>query len=182
MNKLIIKTILKSTLLVVFLFTRQIAFSQDKVQKSINEVITQNPTAEEDLKVVRDYLNAIINNKMDVAENLLSDTCVTTGPSNGESSTKTELIDTWKEIHKVRTDPKNEMIVNTWRVLEGIYKGDWVGIWGTYTFTESGTGVIVPYNYLAMVEGGKIQEARIFYDRLSIVTAMGGTVVPLNKK
>ena len=47
---------------------------------------------------------------MDVAENLLSDTCVTTGPSNGESSTKTELIDTWKEIHKVRTDPKNEMI------------------------------------------------------------------------
>ena len=169
-------------MLVAFVFTTKITFAQDKVTKSINEVITQNPTAEEDLKVVRDYLNSIINDKMDVAENLLSDTCVTTGPSNGESSTKTELINTWKEIHKVRTDPKNEMIVNTWRVLEGIYKGDWVGIWGTYTFTESGTEVIVPYNYLAMVEGGKIQEARIFYDKLSVLTAMGGTVTPSNKK
>ena len=177
-----LKTLLNTIMLVAFVFTTKITFAQDKVTKSINEVITQNPTAEEDLKVVRDYLNAIINNKMDVAENLLSDTCVTTGPSNGESSTKTELIDTWKEIHKVRTDPKNEMIVNTWRVLEGIYKGDWVGIWGTYTFTESGTEVIVPYNYLAMVEGGKIQEARIFYDKLSILTAMGGTVIPPNKK
>jgi len=178
MNKLIIKTILKSTLLVTFLFTWQISFSQDKVPKSINEVITQNPTA----KVVRDYLNAIINNKMDVAENLLSDTCVTTGPSNGESSTKTELIASWKEIHKVRTNPKNEMIHYTWRILEGNYKGDWVGIWGTYTFTESGSEVSVPYNYLAIVEGGKIQGARIFYDRLSILTAMGGTVTSPNKK
>ena len=60
MNKLIIKTILKSTLLVTFLFTWQIAFSQDKVPKSINEVITQNPTAEEDLKVVRDYLMLLL--------------------------------------------------------------------------------------------------------------------------
>jgi len=182
MNKLIIKTLLKTSMLVVFLFTWQITFAQDKVPKSINEVITQNPTAEEDLKVVRDYLNAIINNKMDVAENLLSDTCLTTGPSNGESSTKTELIASWKEIHKVRTNPKNEMIHNTWRILEGNYKGDWVGIWGTYTFTESGSEVSVPYNYLAIVEGGKIQGARIFYDRLSILTAMGGTVTPPNKK
>lgn len=169
-------------MLVAFVFTAQITFAQDKVTKSINEVITQNPTAEEDLKVVMGYLNAIINNKMDVAESLLSDTCVTTGPSNGESSTKTELIDTWKERNKVRTDPKNEMIYYTWRVLEGKYKGDWVGIWGTYTFTESSTEVIVPYNYLAMVEGGKIQEARMFYDKLSILTAMGGTVTPPNKK
>jgi len=177
-----LKTLLNTIMLVAFVFTTKITFAQDKVTKSINEVITQNPTAEEDLKVVRDYLNSIINNKIDVAENLLSDTCVTTGPSNGESLTKTELIDTWKEIHKVRTDPKNEMIVNTWRVLEGNYKGDWVGIWGNYTFTESGSEVIVPYNYLAMVEGGKIQEARIFYDRLSILTAMGGTVTSPNKK
>ena len=177
-----LKTLLNTTMLVAFVFTGQITFAQDKVTKSINEVITQNPTAKEDLKVVVDYLNAIINNKMDVAESLLSDTCVTTGPSNGESSTKTELIDIWKEIHKVRTDPKNEMIVNTWRVLEGNYKGDWVGIWGTYTFTESDSEVVVPYNYLALVEGGKIQGARIFYDKLSILTAMGGTVTPPNKK
>uniref|UniRef100_UPI0040476654 nuclear transport factor 2 family protein n=1 Tax=Algoriphagus sp. TaxID=1872435 RepID=UPI0040476654 len=177
-----LKTLLNTTMLVAFVFTAQITFAQDKVTKSINEVIIQNPTAKENLKVVFDYLNASINNKMDVAESLLSDTCVTTGPSNGESSTKTELIDTWKEIHKVRTDPKNEMIYYTWRIPEGKYKGDWVGIWGTYTFTESGTEVIVPYNYLAMVEGGKIQEARIFYDKLSILTAMGGTVTPPNKK
>jgi ketosteroid isomerase-like protein len=175
------KKILKTTVLIVFLIIGQITSAQEE-SKSFNETVTQNPTAEEDLKVVTDYLDAIINNKMDVAESLLADTYVNRGPSNGETSTKAEEIASWKDIHKVRTNQKNQYLVNTWRVLEGDYKGDWVSIWGTYTFTENGTEVILPYHYTAMVEGGKIQASVIYYDRLSIVTAMGGTVTPPKKE
>ena len=47
-----LKTLLNTTMLVAFVFTAQITFAQDKVTKSINEVIIQNPTAKENLKVV----------------------------------------------------------------------------------------------------------------------------------
>ncbi|WCO02733.1 hypothetical protein [Psychroserpens ponticola] len=176
------KTILKTIALVVFLFIGQITTAQEQETKSFNEVVTQNPTAEEDLKIVTDYLDAVINNKMDIVDNLLSDTYVNNGPSNGESSTKAEEIASWKDIHKIRTNQKNEYVVNTWRVLEGDYKGHWVSIWGTYTFTQDGADIILPYQYTAMVENGKIQKSVIYYDNLAIAKAMGYTLTPPKKK
>lgn len=176
------KTLLKTTVLVAFLFVGQFTSAQEEKKKSFNEAVTQNPTAEEDLKVVTDYLDAIINNKMDIAESLLADTYVSNGPSNGESSTKAEEIANWKQAHKVRTKQKNEYVVNTWRVLDGNFKGDWVSIWGTYTFTENGVEIILPYQYTASVDGGKIKAAVIYYDNLAVVTAMGYTLTPPEKK
>jgi ketosteroid isomerase-like protein len=172
--------ILKTTVLALFLCIGQITLAQET--KSFNEMVSQNPTAEEDLKVVSDYLDAIVNNKMDVVESLLSDDYISAGPSNGETSTKAEEITNWKEAHKVRTNQKNEYVVNSWRVLDGDYKGDWVSIWGTYTFTENGKEIVLPYQYTAMVDGGKIQKAVIYYDNLAVVTAMGYTLTPPEKK
>jgi hypothetical protein len=176
------KTLLKTTVLVAFLFIGQITSAQEKESKSFNETVTQNPTAEEDIKVVADYLDAIINNKMAIAESLLADTYVSSGPSNGETSTKAEEIAAWKNAHKVRTNQKNEYVVNTWRVLDGNFKGDWVSIWGTYTFTENGIEIILPYQYTASVEGGKITGAVIYYDNLAVVTAMGYTMTLPSKE
>jgi ketosteroid isomerase-like protein len=181
-NKTIIKTTLKITALVVFLCIGQITLAQEEEKKSFNEVVTQNPTAEEDIKVVTDYLDAVVNNKMDIVESLLSDEYALTGPSNGETSTKAEEIADWKEANKRRTNQKNEYVVNTWRVLDGNYKGDWVSIWGTYTFTENGTEIVLPYQYTAMVEDGKIQGAAVYFDNLAIATAMGYTLTPPKKE
>lgn len=177
------KNILKTTVLVAFLFIGQITSAQEEAKsKSFNEIVVPNPDAEEDLKVVTDYLDALVNNKMDVVASLLADDYVSTGPGNGETSTKAEEIANWKEVHKVRTNQKNDYAINTWRVLDGNYKGDWVSIWGTYTFTQNGIEITLPYQYTAMVADGKIQGAGIYYDNLAVVKAMGYTITPPTKK
>lgn len=172
------KNLLKVTVLIAFICIGQIN-AQDK---SYKEIVSENPTAEEDLKVVSNYLDAIVNNKMDVVATLLADDYVSSGPSHGDTSTKTEEIENWKAAHKLRTNQKNEYVYNTFRVLEGDYKGDWVSIWGTYTFTENGTEIVLPYQYTAMVEKGKIKSSVIYYDNLAVVRAMGYTLTPPAKK
>lgn len=173
------KTIIKTTVIAIFLC---IGYNSNAQEKSYKETVTENPTAEEDLKVVADYLDAIVNNKIKVVANLLSDDYVCTGPSNGETSTKTEEIANWKKAHEVRTNQKNDYVYNTFRVLEGDYKGDWVSVWGTYTFTENGKEIILPYQYTAIVENGKIKGAGVYYDNLAVARARGYTLTPPTKK
>jgi len=161
---------LKTTAIVLFLAIGQITFAQEK---SYKETVTENPTAEEDLKVISDYINALTNNKMTVVSGLLADDYVGTGPSNEDTETKAEQIAGWKEAHKVRTDQKNDFVVNTFRVLDGDLKGDWVSVWGTYIFNQEGVAMTLPYQFTALVENGKISRSIIYYDRLAIREAMG---------
>lgn len=159
----------------------QITSAQEE-SKSFNEIVVPNPNADKDLKLITDYLDAVVNNKMDVLESLLAESYVCTGPSNGETSTKLEEIENWKAAHKIRTNQKNDYALNTWRVLEGTYKGDWVSVWGTYTFTENGKEIILPYQYTGIIEDGKIQGAGVYYDNLPVFKARGYTITPPAKK
>ncbi len=161
---------LKTLAIVLCLCLGQITFAQET---SYKETVTENPTAEEDLKVVADYLDALISNKMDKASNFIADTFVGTGPSYQETQTKAELIASWIESHKVRTNQKNDYVRQTFRVIDGDLKGDWISIWGTYTYTEKGVTVNLPYQFTAMVDNGKISRSGIYYDRLAISEAMG---------
>ncbi len=156
--------------IVLSLIIGQITFAQEK---SYKENVVENPTAEEDLKVVADYLDALLNNKMDKVSDLIADSYVGNGPNYQETETKAEHIETWKEAHKVRTNQKNDYVSQTFRVIDGDLKGDWVSVWGTYSFTENGVDLNLPYQYTAMVENGKIGQSIIYFDRLAISTAMG---------
>jgi len=169
---------LKTLAIVAFLFIGQNSFAQ---AKSYQETVVENPTANEDLKVVSDYLDALVNNKMAVVESLLSDGYVGTGPSDGDTETKAEHIANWKEAHKVRTNEKNEYVTNTFRVLDGDLKGDWVSTWGTYSFREDGKDIVLPYQFTADVKDGKIQRSVIYYDNLAVVNALGYTITPPEK-
>jgi ketosteroid isomerase-like protein len=64
-------------------------------------------------------------------------------------------------------------VSQTFRVIDGDLKGDWVSVWGTYTFTENGIEMNSPYQLTAMVANGKIVRSSIYYDRLAIREAMG---------
>ncbi|TXD82052.1 nuclear transport factor 2 family protein [Subsaximicrobium wynnwilliamsii] len=161
---------LKTSAIVLFLIIGQITFAQ---AKSYKETVTENPTAEEDLKVVGDYLDALINNNMDKAASFIADSYVGTGPDYQETETKAEHIAGWKEAHKSRKNEKNDYISQTFRVIDGDLKGDWVSVWGTYTFTENDVTVNLPYQYTAMVDNGKIVQSVIYYNRLAVSTAMG---------
>lgn len=54
------KTI-KTTVIITLLSIGQLIFAQEK---SYKETVVENPTAEQDLKVVSDYLDALVGNKM----------------------------------------------------------------------------------------------------------------------
>ncbi|TXE17218.1 hypothetical protein ES731_12410 [Psychroflexus gondwanensis] len=160
----------KTVAILLVLMIGQVTFAQEK---SYKETVIENPTAEEDLKVVADHLEAIMTNKMGKAASLLADSYEGRGPAFEETESKTELVASWKEIHKVRTNQKNDFVSQTFRVIDGDLKGDWVSVWGTYTFTENGIKVNLPYHYTAMVANGKIVSSIIYYDRLAITEAMG---------
>ncbi|TYB80357.1 hypothetical protein ES677_14175 [Bizionia gelidisalsuginis] len=161
---------LKTSVIVFLLIIGQITFAQDK---SYKETVTENPTAEVDLKVVADYLEALINNKMTKVTSLLADNFQGEGPSYQESETKTELLEAWKEYHQTRTNQKNDYVSQAFRVIDGDLKGDWLSVWGTYTFTENNIVMNLPYQLTALVENEKISRSVIYYDRMAINTAMG---------
>jgi ketosteroid isomerase-like protein len=161
---------LKTSAIVLFLLIGQITFAQNK---SYKETVIENPTAEEDLKVVADYYDALLNNKMDKVASLLAENFVHKGPSFGKTETKVELIANWKESHKVRKEQKNNFISQTFRVIDGDYKGDWVSVWGNYIFTQDSIEVNMPYQSTAMVTDGKIASLTTYYDALAIYQTMG---------
>ena len=95
------------------------------------------------------------------------------GPANGDTQTKAELIASWTEFNKVRTNQKNDYVRNSFRVNGGDLAGDWVSVWGTYSFTENGIDIILPYQYTAQVDDGKILRSAIYYDNLAIAAMRG---------
>lgn len=175
-NQFTMKT-LKSTLIIALLFFSQIMLAQVENYK---ETVVENPTAVEDITVVTNYMDAIISNKMAKAESLLATDYAANGPGY-ENSTKTEEINNWKQIHKTRTNQKNDYVYNSFRVLTGDLKGDWVSVWGTYSYVENGVEISLPYQFTASVDGGKIDRSIIYYDRTAIQQKMGYTITPPKK-
>lgn len=155
---------LKTLALAAILCLGQFTFAQE---------VLENPNAETDRKVVADHIQALMANKMDVAANLVADDFMGIGPANGETQGKAELITSWTEYNKVRTNQKNDFATHTWRVKGGDLEGDWVSVWGTYYFTQDGIDIVLPYQYTAEIKKGKIHRSIIYYDRLAVNEMMG---------
>jgi hypothetical protein len=162
--------ILKTSAIVLLLFMGSVTWAQET---DFHENVIVNPSAEKDINVVTDYIDALMGHKMDIAAGLLSDSYIGSGPSFGETETKAEHIAFWKEAHAVRSKQNNDFVSHTFRVIDGELKGNWVSIWGTYTFTQNDIEVNLPYQLTAMVTNGKIDVSTIYYDKLAINTAMG---------
>ena len=60
----------------------------------------------------------------------------------------------------------------------GDLKGNWVSLWGDYSFTQNGKDLKFPFQYTARVTKGKIDIDRIYYDRLYILQTLGYKVTP----
>lgn len=163
---------LKTISIALLLCVGQMTFAQESVP---------NPTENEDIKVVTDYIDALTNNKMDLAASLMAEDHIGAGPSANETQTKAETIASWKENHKVRTNQKNEYVRNSFRVKGGDLEGDWVSVWGTYTFTQNGIDMELPYQYTAEVKDKKIKRSILYYDKLALNIAMGMELTPAKK-
>ena len=66
----------------------------------------------------------------------------------------------------------------TSRVKVGPYKGDWVSLWGNYSFTQDGKAITFPFQQQCKVTDGKVMMSIIYYDRLAVRQELGYKIVP----
>ena len=142
------------------------------------DVVVDNPNAESDLKTVGDYINALVAADYVKAKSFLSDNYMGHGPSPKDSSNRDQTIAGWQENAKTQLNPKTSFVSQTFRVTQGNEKGDWISVWGDYSFTQNGTEVKFPYQYTAHITNGKIDRSGVYYDRLYIMETLGFKVVP----
>ena len=147
-------------------------------QPRYKDVVAENLDAEADMKVVSDYNNALISGDTNKVKTLLADNYMGHGPAQKDSSTTAQTIKRWEQNYKTQTDRKTTFVTQTFKVLTGNLKGNWVSLWGDYTFTSLNKTVTLPYQYTARVADGKIQRDRIYYDALSIFTQLGYKLTP----
>ncbi len=163
---------LQTIALVLCITTTQFAMAQYNTP-TYSDTVTDNPTADADLKTMTEYTYALRDNDMKKAGQLLADNFTGYGPSAKQSQTKKETITEWTKVHQVRTNQKVQFIMTTFQVLEGDLKGNWVSQWGMYSFTENGKTIEMPYQQTARITKGKIEEIHVYYDNLAIARAMG---------
>ena len=144
------------------------------------DVVVDNPTAEADMKVVGDYVNALVAGDSDKAKGLLAPGYVGRGPARLDSASAEQIIAIWQGNVKTQQDRKVGFVTQTFNVLSGNLKGHWVSMWGDYTYTDKASGktVTFPFQLTSRVANGKVMDDRIYYDTMAILTQVGYKVTP----
>ena len=140
--------------------------------------IIQNPDAEADIKVVGDYIKALVSGDLDKAKTLLAPNFKGRGPSSLDSANVEKTVANWQANYKVQSDRKIGFVTQSHKVLSGNYKGSWVSLWGTYTFTQAEKTIAFPFQLTTKVADGKIVSDRIYFDNLSVVRQLGYKLTP----
>ncbi|HEY5122335.1 MAG TPA: hypothetical protein VIK14_01225 [Ignavibacteria bacterium] len=182
MKKTIKLSLLFATLMFPVFSTGAQAQSTPASQPRYKDLVVENPNAESDIKIVGDFLNLLVSGDLDKAKSLLAEKYIAYGPAPTDSSTTEQTIISWKENYEVQTNRKVGFVTTTFRVLSGNQKGDWVSLWGNYSFTQDGKNISFPFQYTALVTDGKIDKDIIYYDRMYILQTLGYKVTPPEKE
>ena len=158
--------------------TKTQAQTANATQQGYNDAVKANPTADQDIQVVSDFLNALVAADFDKAKSLVTSTYKGYGPGPLDSATIEQAITSWRSNDSAQADRKIEFTPATFRVLSGDYEGNWVSMWGDYSFTQGGKNVKFPFQYTAHITNGKIDRDIAYYDRLYILQALGFTLTP----
>lgn len=146
---------------------------------SYKDIVGDNPTPEADMQVVINYAEWLVGGEAEKVKSILADDFMAYGPGPSDSLTTEQLITNWKRNYELQSNRKVTHITSTWRVLGGSLKGDWVSMWGTYTYTQSGKDLSLPFQLTAsLTDEGKLSSSIIYYDQLPIAMALGYTLTP----
>ncbi|MBO0933019.1 nuclear transport factor 2 family protein [Fibrella aquatilis] len=143
--------------------------------------MTNNPNGGRDIQVASEYVTAItVTGDFDKARGLVSSAYIAHGPGGADSATIEKTVKLHQTFHQYQTNRKNEFSAQSFRIPSGNMKGDWVSLWGYYTYTDmrGGKAVTFPYQYTAKVTNGKIETDRLYYDELSILKQFGFKLIP----
>ena len=182
MKKTIRLCLLFATLLLPVLLTRAQAQSTPASQPRYKDLVAENSNADVDIKVVGDFLNSLVSGDLEKAKSLLTEKFKGYGPAPADSSTAEETINSWKGNYITQSNRKVDFLPATFMVLSGNLKGEWVSVWGTYSFAQDGKNLSFPFQYTARVTDGKIDTDRVYYDRLYIFQTLGYKVTPPEKE
>jgi ketosteroid isomerase-like protein len=182
MKKAIKLSLLIATLLLTVLSTRAQAQSTPATQTRYKDLIAENPNADADIKIVGDFLNSLVSGDLDLAKSLLAEKYIAHGPSPADSSTAEGTISSWKENYLTQSNRKVSFVTATFQVLSGNLKGEWVSVWGDYSFTQDGKNIAFPFHYVARVTDGKIDTDQVYYDRMYIFQTLGYKLTPPEKE
>lgn len=150
---------------------------KDTVLKYI-DFIGENPNAEADMKVVSDFVNACVNEDTIKAKSLLDANYLGFGPSINDSATAKEEINAWIENYKIHYDRKVSFTTNTYRVLKGDRKGDWVALMGDYICTLNKKEMKMPFQLTARLLNEKIVSAITYWDKKYLSETLGYNLLP----
>ena len=179
MKKGISKTLLLAITMLCIGFTSVYAQPSTTKPPKYKDWVGENPNADADIKLVSDYVDNLVAGQIDKAVSVLAANFKGFGSSTGKDSGDAKMVaESWKQNDSVQTNRKAEYVVATFVVKQGELAGHWVEMWGTYSFTENGKDVKFPYQYSAHLKDGKIDRDYIYFDRLSILEALGYTITP----
>jgi len=143
------------------------------------DMVEDNPSADGDIKIVSDYLNTLlVDGNVDQATSLLAPGFMDYGPGPEDSADLQKTIDTWKQNATIQQNRKVNFVATTFNVKDGGNAGHWVSTWGTYSWTQNGKDLKLPFQYTAHLTGGKIDKDIVYYDPLYIMQKLGYTVTP----
>jgi ketosteroid isomerase-like protein len=182
------KTLKRTLLLGACLLFGFVATAQTKsvstVKSSYNSAVVENPNADADIKVVSDFLHSLVAGDMVKAKSLMTTTYKGYGPSSVDSLTGEQTTSNWEQANKIRTNKKigQDLKHATFRVKTGVTKGDWVAVWGDYSFTQMEKNITVPFQFTAHVVNGKIDYSKIYYDNMHVAQLLGYKMTPPESK
>lgn len=172
------KKLTRALLLMACLF---FGFTSSIAQSGYKDYVVENPDADADIKLVSDYVNMLIAGDVEKATSMLTSNYMAYGPGPADSANIQQTIDSWKENYARQTNRKIDFVPATFYVKSGEQEGHWVTTWGTYSFTQEGKDIKLPYQYTAHVKDGKIDKDVIYFDRLQILQTLGFTITPPSK-
>jgi ketosteroid isomerase-like protein len=181
MKKIIISSLFFATLLLTLFSTKVCGQDIQAVQSRYKDLVVENSNADADIKVVGDFLNSLVSGDLEKAKSLLTENFKGYGPAPADSNTAEQTLSSWKENYISQSNRKVDFLPATFMVLSGNLKGEWVSVWGTYSFTQDGKNLSFPFQYTARVTGGKIDTDRVYYDRLYIFQTLGYKLTPPEK-
>ncbi|MBK8623987.1 MAG: nuclear transport factor 2 family protein [Saprospiraceae bacterium] len=169
------KTFFLTSMVAIFsVFFSTISMSQT----TYKEVIVENPNADADIKIVGDFVKSLVSGDLDKAKSLMDPDYIGRGPSSIDSANVEKTLTNWQANYKTQSDRKVRFVTQTHKVLSGVFKGEWVSLWGNYTFTQAGKTITFPFQLTAKVADGKIMGSQIYFDNLYVATQLGFKLTP----
>lgn len=140
------------------------------------DIVTVNPNAEADTKVVKDYYTALAAADTIKVKSLMGEKFMLYGPSAADSSNAQKELLNWAKNYQIQQNRSVTFITHSFTVPEGQFAGNWVGVWGKYHCTIHDIEISVPFQSTCKVENGKISNIYIYYDNLSVRNQLNHSV------